>query len=119
MPSMASRRGVGDGLGMEGSARHALAGFGGGEGREVEAEGLGGGLERAQPRGLTLELVEECVGLGNEGRVAFAGSDAVPRPIAGALAERAPPLLMKLDLHAAARAVELQRRFVGLLELVK
>src|ERR1035437_8546082 len=119
MPSMANRRGAGDWSGMEGRARHALAGGGGGEGGEVETEGLRGRFERAQPRGLALELVEKRVGLRDEGGVAFAGGHAVPGPVRGAGGEGAPPLLMQLNLHAAMRGVELERRFVGLLELVE
>ena len=104
--------------GFEVRAVHAGAGIRGGEGSEVEAQGLHRSLEGAQPRGFALELIEEVIRLGDKRHVAVRGRNLAPVPRRVAEAESAPPAVVEFDLKAAAGRVELERAFVGGLKLV-
>jgi hypothetical protein len=88
-------------------------------GRQVETQRLRGGLEGAESGGLPRDLIEEGVRLADKMRVALRDRALVPRPVRGAGGERAPSLPVKLDLHAAAHAIELQRDLIGVLKLVQ
>src|SRR5438105_5034222 len=77
------------------------------DGREIEAQGLRGGAERAQPARLAVDLIEKRVRLGDEVRIARRHRGLAPCPVSLAELQHAPALAVKLDLHAAAGAVEL------------
>src|SRR5690606_29451680 len=100
-------------------AVNTAVGFRRGEGREVEAQALQRLLERAQPGGRALELIEESLGLSDEMCVAIGHRNVVPDPILGSIEKDSPALAVNLDAHAAAEGVELQASLVGGLKLVE
>ena len=106
-------------LSVDRGAMHSGAGIGCRKRGEIETQGLQGRLQRAERRGLAFDLINEATCLFDEGRVAFARRNLVPRPVFVAEPKNAPAAVMKLNLQTALRCIELQGTLVRRLELVQ
>ena len=82
-------------------AGNALAGICRSQSGEVEPQGLNAGLEAAQSRGVSFDLIEERGGLGLEMSIAFGNGVFVPGPIVLTDTKYAPPLAVVFDLHGS------------------